>query len=182
MVTICPSSSNTKRTDHHERPFNRYKAASTELIHFITSTLKSCRIAAQTYDGSYLYRANRPTENALKREKSPDAEGGSTERKHGGRRERGWCWMAPYLVPEVINHFPVILPLGVFLQHNTDDRRPASITWSHRLQGTRFLTVSSHADIYACANWTRVFFSCGISLRSVCHRCFLIYESSEARV
>lgn len=36
--------------------------------------------------------------------------------------------MAPYLVPKVINHFPVILPFCVSLQHNLGDRRPANIT------------------------------------------------------
>ncbi|GAB1865941.1 hypothetical protein CAJAP_07020 [Camponotus japonicus] len=38
--------------------------------------------------------------------------------------------MAPYLVPEVINHSPAILPLGVFLHHNIADRRTVNITWS----------------------------------------------------
>lgn len=50
-------------------------------------------------------------------------------RRGGGRRERAWCWMAPYLVPKVINHSPAILPLGVFLHHNTADRRTVNITW-----------------------------------------------------
>ncbi|KAL0121879.1 hypothetical protein PUN28_006989 [Cardiocondyla obscurior] len=38
--------------------------------------------------------------------------------------------MAPYLVPEVINHSPAIPPLGVFLHHNIADRRTVNITWS----------------------------------------------------
>ncbi|TGZ55396.1 Uncharacterized protein DBV15_08576, partial [Temnothorax longispinosus] len=57
--------------------------------------------------------------------------------------------MAPYLVPEVINHSPAILPLGVFLHHNIADRRTVNITWSAPRRGPcllsrRNLTVKFH--------------------------------------
>lgn len=60
-------------------------------------------------------------------------------------------WMAPYLVPKVINHSPAILPLGVFLHHNIADRRTVNITWSaHHEEGLHSYPVAREKKSRNC--------------------------------